>query len=61
MPVDVQSVEVHPSNEEVVNIEGTIELAKENEVEHTDDTGKKLVLTFIIYHFIEFDSFKTLL
>ena len=46
MPVDVQSVEVHPSNEEVVNIEGTIELTNENELQDIDDTGKELGISF---------------
>ena len=56
MPVDVQSVEVPPSNEEVVNIEGTIELAKENEVEHTDDTGQKLGINlhYLPFYYINF-------
>ena len=42
MPVDVESVDVQPINEEVVNIEGTIDLTKDNEVQHTADTGKEL-------------------
>ena len=42
MPVDVESVDVQPINEEVVNIEGTVDLTKENEVQHTEDTGKEL-------------------
>ena len=56
MPVDVQSVEVPPSIEEVVNIEGTIELAKENEVEHTDDTGQKLGMNlhYLPFYYINF-------
>ena len=41
MPVDIQLDEAHPSNDEVVNIEGAIEL-KESDVQHTDGTGKEL-------------------
>ena len=45
MPVDIQSDEVHPSNDEVVSIEGTIEL-KESDVQHTDEIGKELGKNF---------------